>query len=81
MSRVLAAGLAELLEFQLIGGLLLVLVSAVILTLALSAVHTNRNAHKMTSLVLLEKASKRREEDQLAPTLFPSTEAGKQITR
>jgi hypothetical protein len=45
MRRVLAAELAELFEFQLVGGLLFVLGSGVILPLALGAIQADDDAH------------------------------------
>ena len=45
MSCVLATELAELFEFQLVGGFLLVLGGRIVLTLALSAIQTDDNAH------------------------------------
>ena len=46
MRSVLAAELAELLELELVGGLLLILGGRVVLTFALSAIQTNDNAHR-----------------------------------
>jgi hypothetical protein len=48
MNRVLAAELAELLELELVGGLLLILSGRIILTLALGAIETDDNAHCTT---------------------------------
>jgi hypothetical protein len=49
MSRVLAAELTELFEFELVGRLLFVLGRRVILTFALSAIQTYDNAHGTSS--------------------------------
>ena len=50
MRSVLAAELAEFLELELVGGLLLILGGRVVLTFALGAIQTNDNAHIYTSL-------------------------------
>ena len=57
MGRVFTAELAELLEFQLVSGLLLVLGRRIILTLALSAIQSNDHAHDLLPYITVIPAS------------------------